>query len=928
MLQVIRCSVVVALALGGCGKDGGSTEADAGPPEVIEDLPVEREVSIPGIEGAVEVVQDDRGMWHVYGERLDDVLRAEGYLMARDRIAQMEMIRRSVTGRLAELAGSASPSLVQSDIDARFAGHVRNARRIWDDLTAEEQGYLEAFAAGVNAHIAELRNGEVALPRGAEILPPDFIDDWTPLDTLAIARYQSAALSFNPGDDIAVTEALAAWAEAFPADSTDPRRARLAGAFHDLFPFAPSRMVFTRDGFPNLDTDTGTRALRPPPRPRPAATRYQPPPRDVLRAAGRYADRVEQGFQRLFGDETRGSNSWVVHGSVTESGHPILANDPHLQLSSPPLFWMVHLNTARAGGDVDVQGLALAGTPVVLLGYNQYVAWGLTTHGFDVTDAYFETITPGTGGEPDTVELDGAQVPIETITETIRLDTGGSMEVTFEVVPHHGLIIPETRTDTGGITIRWTGNEVSHEPRAFLELARARTVDDVEAAYDNFGVGGQNLVAVTRDGHVFWSTNVLLPVRDARALTYDPETRMGVAPCFVLDGRGEHEWTGWLDDRYLPHDLDPSRGFIATANNDGVGVTADGNPFDAPHYIGWAFNDGHRMARITERLEELAEGGAITPEDMSALQADAQSPYGRLATAAIVAELDRAVEEAATPGTHADLADAVAAAGSAAMAKIEAMRDRLAAWESFDTPAAVEGTPSDAQIADSVATTIFNASFGRLVRLFVDDEAEVLGHGARGRSRTILRALNDPESMLSYDDAIADTVLWDDLRTDEVETRGTQVLAAFLGALGFLESELGADMDEWRWGELHTLTLASLVPSLGEDVLSIPPASSDAFANGFPRHGDNETVDPAGFGVTETSDFTYGSGPQQRLVVQMTPDGPLVWNATPGGQALDPDSPHHADEMEKWRHNEAPPMYLNEPDVVAHAERRLRFVMP
>src|SRR5690606_10121511 len=127
------------------------------------------------------------------------------------------------------------------------------------------------------------------------------------------------------------------------------------------------------------------------------------------------------------------------------------------------------------------------------------------------------------------------------------------------------------------------------------------------------------------------------------------------------------------------------------------------------HYIGWAFNDGHRMARITERLTELAEGGEVTPEDMSALQGDAQSPFGRLATPAIVAELDRAVEEAETPGTHADLADAVAAAGSEAMAKIAVMRDRLAAWESFDTPAAVEGSPSEAEIADSVAASIFNA---------------------------------------------------------------------------------------------------------------------------------------------------------------------------------------------------------------------------
>ena len=924
LLSVLGALVAAAV---GCGDDDGTMMpvdggTDAGPPEVIEDLPIEEEISAPCLTGTVEVVEDDRGMWHIYGESIDDVICAEGYLMARDRLPQMELIRRNVTGRLAELAGSISPGLVQTDIASRFAGHTRNAQKIWDEMTPEEQGHLEAFSAGINAYMELVRNGDVALPRGAGIISPDFLSDWTPLDTLAIARYQSAALSYSPGPEIELTDALAAWDEAFPTDSTDPRLAARANGFHDLFPFAPTRDTFTRDGFPNVETDTGTRALRPPPRR--ATSRMALPSRAQLAAARRFAGHVEQSFA-LLGDESRGSNSWVVHGSETASGNPILANDPHLQLSSPPLFWMVHLNTARAGGDMDVQGLALAGTPVVLLGYNQYVAWGLTTHNFDVTDVYLETITAGTGGGPDTVELDGAQVPIETITETINLDVGAPMTVTFEVVPHHGLIIPETRTPTSALSIRWTGNQATNEPRAFLELARAQTVEDIEAAYEHFGVGDQNLVAVTRDGHVFWSTQCLLPVRDARAMTYDPATRMGIGPAFVLPGTGEAEWTGYLEDRYLPHDLDPARGYIATANNDGIGVTTDGNPFNDPHYIGWDFNPGHRVFRISERLDALLAGDGVTPDDMKDVQADAQSPFGRLMTPALVAELDRAVEEGATPGTHADLATAVEAAGTETMTKIAAMRDRLAAWESFDTPAGVEGTPGADEIADSVAATIFNAVLPRLIPLLLADEAEVIGGHQGFVGKSIVNALTRADTMATYDATIGDTVLWDDIRTTEVETRGTQVLAAFVDALAFLESELGADMAEWRWGRVHTLTLASIVPQVGADPVSIPPSDSTEFPNGFPRHGDNDSVDPAGFGITDTDDFTYGNGPVQRLVVEMTPDGPLVWNALPGGQAFDPDSPHHADEMEHWRVNEAPPMYLNEPDVVDHAERRVRF---
>jgi penicillin amidase len=113
---------------------------------------------------------------------------------------------------------------------------------------------------------------------------------------------------------------------------------------------------------------------------------------------------------------------------------------------------------------------------------------------------------------------------------------------------------------------------------------------------------------------------------------------------------------------------------------------------------------------------------------------------------------------------------------------------------------------------------------------------------------------------------------------------------------------------------------------MGRDVVSIPPGDDPDFPNGFPRHGDNETVDPAGYGVLDTTDYTYGSGPQQRLVVEMSPEGPHIWNALPGGQSIDPESPHHADEMELWRRNEAPPVYMDEPKLLLHGERRVRFV--
>ena len=930
--------ILAALALAGCDDDNppadgdadgdGDGDGDSGPPEVVEDLAIEEEVALPGLSEPVDAVRDDRGMWHIYPQSLSDAFVAEGYLMAHDRIAQMEFFRRGARGRTAEVAGSLMPSLIDDDAETRFAGYERAARSIIDALTAEERALLEAFGRGVTDYVEDLQAGDRQLPRAVTmVLTPEFLEPWDLLDTVSIIRLETAALSFDGYNDLEYSTALASWVEAFPADAEDPRLRARAAAVHDLFPYAPAVPTWVRDGFNNEPDDSGSRAFGPAPRPaRPVKARVRRPTREQLAAALRYVGRLREHQARFFGDSRwRGSNAWAVHGSKTASGNPILASDPHLALTSPPLWWHFHVDTKRAGGDMNAAGLGLVGAPGVVLGFTDSLAWGSTVHGFDVTDVYLESITPGEGDAPDTVLFNGEQVPIETVTEVISDDLGSETTVEFELVPHHGLIIPDTRTPTSGISIRWTGHEASNELRAYLALAQATDIDGARAALDSFEVGGQNFVVISRDD-IFWTTQVRLPVRDARAMTYDPATFTGFSPGFVLPGTGEYEWVDVLSDRYLPHDLDPPRGFVATANGDAVGVSGDGNPFNDTHYLGWDFDNGYRIGRITEVLTELTERGDVTPQEMQALQNDALSPLGRFFTPALLAELDRAAAEVATPGTHPDLSAAVAEIGADRMARIAEMRDRLAAW-TFDTPAAVEGDPTEAEIADSVAATIFNVMLGRLMLLAFQDENDLVGQRHGFSVRTMQWALTEPERLRSYDADLGDTVLWDDLTTEAVESRGDRVVRAFDGALTWLEERFGAVQDEWRWGKLHTLRLDSaFVPTIGADTISIPTPDDEQFPDGFPRHGDRNTVDVANFDLYATDDFDYGSGPQQRIVVEMTPDGPVVENALPGGQVLDPESPHHADEMELWRRNETRPIRFTEPDVVSNAEVRWRLV--
>lgn len=920
--------------------DGG--RGDAGPVTRLEDLPIDEELSLDGLDGEVDVVYDDRGVPHIYATTMHDLLLVEGYLMARDRFAQMEFIRRNVLGRLAEVAGGLAPSLVDDDYDNRVNGYARMGRQVWaamedstepGDVRAREAAI--AFVDGINQYKHRIVGGdEDPVVPGAEvfgvIVGSEHFTDWEPADIFAMARFQAMELSYDPGDDSGRSRALAGVLAAFP--DGDPRHA----AYADLFGELPARAVFTREGF----NDGTTEALVPDFTPRPRLSPTFLAPRSTLDAAQPFFDRLEERHARLgLGDEHRGSNNWLVGGSLTESGHPILSNDPHLSLISPPVWWYVHLNTARMSGEemVDAEGVAFAGLPGVVLGFNRNIAWGATTTGYDVTDAYLEHITEGTGGAPDTVRFDAdgdgdlsdaTEVAIVTEMETIHVASGADVVRPIQYVPHHGVIIPDSRTAVPGepghftaLSIAYTGHDVSNELGYFVELLTAANMAEAAVAQDYFRVGSQNFIVIDAD-EIRWSSESRIPVRDDRAtdLMIDTDGNFtGDCPIFVLDGTGgEHEWTGDLPETLVPHDEDPARGWIATANQDNVGVTADGNPCNDPHYLGGGFDYGWREDHIVGRLTELATRGDVTVADMQALQALTTSSTGTAMRDEIVAILG---DTAAITDLGLDAAD---------QTRLADARSRLMAW-SLETPHGV-GATAPAEIADSVATSIFNAAITRIIPAALDDEAMVIGSrpGNDDALRWLEMALTDPSRFYAVD-ADGESVMWDDLETTgETETREAIVIGGVLAGLDFLEAELGATVDMWRWGRLHTVRFESILPALPgfSDEISIPTEADPMFGDGFPRHGDWGAVDVGNFGMWGTTNFSHGSGASQRLVVEMLDDGPHAYNALPGGQSIDSRTSHHDDEAEHWIANEAPELAFREADVLTHAERRVRVTSP
>lgn len=911
--------------------EGSDVIADAAAPTTIAELPVASTDRVMGIDGPVDVVIDRQGWPHIYANSVRDVAYVEGYLCARDRMPQMEMLRRLSSGTLAEKFGALSPELLDRDLSMRVVGLRRAAERMWAavPMASRSRTILESYAAGVNRWLTQIRNSERTTPNGTELVIDDLTPAWTPVDSLTIARFQSFSLSYDADDDVSRSQlrdtAIRTFDQADPM--MQPARRQRAGFLLDFLRFAP---VSPEATVPNFLAGLPMMQVF---RPDTAAPTLSP---SVYRNAQGFLQAARASAEFL-GDETRGSNNWVLHGSMTMSGHPILSNDPHLSLTSPAVWWGAHL-TVKAGPDaVDVAGTAFPGIPWVVIGYNRKVAWGVTTAGYDVTDTWAETIVRCANGMGDCVQYDGREVPIQRITENVPTGIGGgTYAATFEVVPHHGIIMPTIqnhmivpRVGNTAISMRWTGNDPTTELECFLDLSYTNNLAEARTAIRRFGVGAQNFVVADVEGNVGYQSSAVIPVRGPGALNWDPATGQGNLPCFVLPGNvANTNWNGNVPDARIPQaTASAMTPFLASANQDQTGTTFDNNPVNDPVFLGCDFADGVRMTRIAERLRMTRNA---TVQDMQQLQGDHYVIYGRRYRPFIANALNRLNAEWTTPGTHPELT-ALATSLMPRQAQIRDALSKLNGW-TFDgasgVPNAMGEMVTPAQQQDSIATAIFHAFLYTFLDLALGDEVAAMGYTRRSfTGRQLYAALyvlehgTDMNMMLR---ARTGEAIWDDLATPATETRDQIIVRAFDAALTHLATiTRSPDMNTWLWGNMHTLRLDSIVPGPGAG-LSIPPTGEAMFPNGFPRPGGIEVIDASHPRVSAT-DFAYSSGPSQRFVVELDPAGPRGFNSLPGGQVYSRPSRHHRDLMELWRRNQYFAVPRTESEVVAAYEQRLRF---
>ena len=917
------------------------------PPGPFDSLKLGRDVTA-GVTQPVHAARDRYGIMHIQAQNIRDLGFAQGYVMAHDRLPQMDILRRFGDGTLAELFGALDPGTIETDLEMRVHQMRPVAERAWAELQAssdpDDRGITElltGFAAGVNAAAEDFAADEIHLDPAIKTFAPDRFRAWTPVDSLVLGRFQSFSLSFTAPLEIALTDVYQAARTRFDAaTAADPAAFARRGISADLMTIAPLGRDATIDGFPNVAVDTGTRAdagrpaatsasrkgasssssspsaavasRKPSARARAKAAAAKPaiPPALLANARSFFAPTMAQG-PHAFMVPHAGSNDWVV-GPALAGGKALLAGDQHLSLPNPSIFYPVHLTIP---GEVDVFGQTFPGIPGVILGSNGKAAWSSTVVFHDVNDVYLETIAPCPGGAGDCVSHNGAQVPLTKRTETIKVGALGlpvsEFQVTYEVVPHHGPIIPKVengmivpRTGNQALSIRYTGYEPTHEIRAVWKLAHARTVDEGFAALADFSYGGQNWVLIDDQGNFGWTTNAKVPLRKPAAYGWNADTNpTGLAPFFVLPGTGEGDWEGFMSPRYIPHAINPAAGFLATANSDPVGETFDGDPLDGPLvdgrplYAGVTYAAGVRTERIVEKLRDFAAAGPVTLDQLAELQHDRRSNVAFHLRAPVLTALGYLADATGAPP---DIAPYLASLSEAQRARLTDARDRLAAW-TLDTPTGLGASATATEKADASATAIWNVFMHFLLKSTLEDEFLAMNQSVWGLDdnllvRIALALLVEPAGLVQSA-STGQPILCDRFTTaGEDDSCSRMILSSILTALTELDTLMAsADPETWRWGKLHTLTLKPLIAAAALEL----PAPTSPMAGGYPKPGDQFAVNRADSGYSDLNFKQDGDGPAQRFLAETVTGKPIRMRLEhPGGVIFDRSSKHYSDLLE------------------------------
>ena len=810
LLRVLIILLVVLLVVVGLGVGYGTFTVRRPWPQT------DGTVTVEGLESEVTIIRDDWGIPHIYATNSHDLFFAQGYVHAQDRFWQMEFWRRIGSGRLSELMG---PATVEKDRFLRTVGWHRIAAQELTQLSPEVRTALGDYAAGVNAYISTHRNRlglefTILGLTGVEYEP----EPWTPFNTLTWGKVMAWDLGGNMNAEL--TRAYIA--------------ARLGtGAVDALMPpYA--------DDYPVIV------------------------PHPLSESTLEAVPTVAFDLHPLGKGDGIGSNNWVISGERTETGMPLLANDPHLGIQMPSIWYEIGLHCQPVGEECpyNVVGASFAGAPGVIIGHNDHIAWGVTNLGPDVQDLFIEKVNPE---NPNQYEYEGEWHDMEVIREEIVV-AGEDEPVIVDVrLTRHGPIINDV---VGGeeepwsfgwqpLALSWTALQPSTLFQSVLLLDQAQDWDDFRAALAYWDAPSQNFVYADREGNIGYQAPGRIPIRAA-----------GDGSMPVPGWNDEYEWEGFIPFDELPRAFNPPEGYIVTANN--AVVTPD-----FPYFISKDWLPGFRARRIVELIEA---DDSLSIADIQAIQGDNAPIYAEdILPYLLVLPVEGAGRE-----------------GQDARRLAEAL-ELLRAWDRHAT-------------RDSTGALLFESFILHLEeRTFGDEAGEVLMKRLKGRRAltALIAILPDP-----------DAVWFDDVKTPEKEDRDTILLLALEDAIEELSDSLGSSMNRWEWGKVHTATFAN--QSLGQSGVAI----IEAIFNRGPI-----AVDGTGAAVNNTAyaanePYAVQVVPSYRQIVDMADFTRSVSMHTTG-QSGHPYHPHYDDMIEPWRDITYHPMLWVRADVESHAEGTL-----
>jgi len=832
---------------------------------------------IPGLASAVSVTYDERDIPTINCTKSVDCYAVLGFIHARDRLFQMDFYRRVGRGRLAELVGDAALS---QDEALRTFMTARDGQPVPEALTAHVKGDplvagpLAAYTSGVNAFIAQLRSDPTKLPGAYQqlvyVIDPtktDDLPDWTDVDTIAVARLFQFQLSETAEEEGDYGKWAQTWSALIQAGTAvDPEKLSIGLWMQSKSPI--QAFTLAGSGAPNAPTLVAS----------PAAL-------ESLRSAGGALDGASKALDairavRALMGSPPGSNNWVVDGQHTDVGQAFVANDPHLPLNYPSNFHLSHLIGTE--DQLNVQGAIFPGLPATLIGRGTHLGWGVTVVGYDVTELYVEKLV-FQGQTPVGIEFKGNTVPFIVVPQTYKFRTATGLATATNtppvlVAPPHGPVISLDATGGTAITARWTGQETqSDDIRAFFRLNNAASVDDARQAlegdpapdggrYTGYFTGAQNFVLADDQGHIGYVPHACVPQRPwaASAAVYP-------YPVVPVDGRGNFEWATGPDgglacvpDDKLPRAIGSAKGYLATANADPLGVSADNDPYannpGGVPYLSLEWDDqGYRIARIQEVLDaKTADGGKVTLADMQALQAD----HVVIVARPFVAYLQALKQGDLIPagGNAAAAADILLGWGSADAGTPLDCPTGLAAG-SLDPATALNDTDATSS-ANSKACLLFHSFLRRVLeQTFADEEAVAkVGRSPGNEVRALV-------TLLSGQVPNPNNVFCRDVGANGAPVTNKTCMTQVLDALGFAYAQLKTaygDEKNWRWGRVHTVTFSFIVPGY-------PLVDPGYHPGPYVRPGGAWTVD-VGAPTDRSSSiltFAYGSGGNVRWLGAM-----------------------------------------------------------